>query len=337
MTVTGAATNGGVMMPGVKQHAIGHTVTMSDMGPNQYVGADGKADQPWENTTAYQEAQRRAQQNRIDLQQIQDERRGTSSMASRALGQTMQPPGADAQTGATTREALFAQAQRNLASPNPGTRALGHQQLEATNQLFNQELAQAKIGYEVKNKRIDQAKDEDAAVGVKREKFQKMLETQLITKGGKDGNEDVPDANAISQFKRMAAATVKANLEESKTDEQKARWINDRTGKSRDPAELDPADHAKMLQQFRVRQRALETMGMLWGDTDKGDSIRLDHWTPHISKDGTEVYFPHILKDGKPLRGNIKQFRYTEPVKNFGLQATKTPTNDILADAIQDK
>ena len=337
MTVTGEAMNNGLMMPGVKRHALGTTVALNDMGPNQYVGADGSANQAWEKTSAYADAQRRAQQNRIDLQQVQDERRGTSSMASRALGQTMQAPGANSQSGGTTSDEVMAQALHNMASVDPGTRALGQHQLAAQNQMITQQMAKAKLGYEQRNTQIEQARFEDAAVGAKQEKLQKKLETQLITKGGKDGNEDVPDADAISQFHRMAGATVKANLEEAKSGTQKAKWINPRTGKSRDPAELDEADHAKMLQQFKVRQRALATMGVWPGDTDRGDSIRLDHWTPHISKDGTTVYFPHILKDGKPLSGNIKQFRYTEPVKTIGLQATKTPTNDILADAIQDK
>lgn len=333
-TVTGAAVNGGRMMPGVKRNALGASIAM---GPGNYLAKDGSRTADWYKTQDYEDAIRRNAQMQVALSQIQNERAGRDPMASRVLGQQLLPPGATAATGATSSDELMQQALKNLASSDPGTRALGQHQLAAQNQMISQQMARAKMGYEMRKDQAAMSNADKAAARSDAEAFDKHLATIFRTKGGKDGNEDVPDTDAIAEFKRMAAYTTKANLEEALTQEQKARWVSALTGKARDVAELDAADHAKMIQQFKVRQRALQTAGLWPGDTDLGDSQRLDHWTPHITSDGNEVYFPKLLKDGRPLRGKTKQFAYTRPIGLWNLQATATPTNDILADAIRDK
>jgi hypothetical protein len=333
-TVTGAAVNGGRMMPGVKRNALGASIAI---GPGNYLAKDGSRTPDWYKTQDYEDAIRRNAQMQVALSQIQNERAGRDPMASRVLGQQLLPPGATAATGATSSDELMQQALQNLASADPGTRALGQHQLAAQNQMISQQMARAKMGYEMRKDQAAMSNADKATARSDAEAFDKHLATIFRTKGGKDGNEDVPDTDAIAEFKRMAAYTTKANLEEALTPEQKARWVSALTGKARDVAELDAADHAKMIQQFKVRQRALQTAGLWPGDTDLGDSQRLDHWTPHLSSSGDEVYFPKLLKDGRPLRGKTKQFAYTRPIGLWNLQATATPTNDILADAIRDK
>ena len=335
MTVTGDAVDGGRMMPGIKQHALG---TSFAIGPGDYLAKDGSRTSDWTKTADYEGGLRRAEQNRVALAQIQNERAGRDPMASRALGQQMLPPGEDAATDMSSLEAGRASVARNLTSPNPGTRSLAAHQQHVLDTMVAQQQAQAKLGYDMKVKGAEMANADKAQTRADAEAYDKNLATIFRNpKGGKDGNEDVPDTEAIAEFKRMAAYTAKANLEEATTPEQRAKWISKMTGKARDAAELDAADHAQMLQQFKVRQRHLATMGNLWGDPDVGDSQRLDHWTPHITKDGEMVYFPKMTKGGKPISGKVKQYAYTRPITASRFQALETPTNDILADAIRDK
>jgi hypothetical protein len=335
MTVTGHAVDGGRMMPGIKQHALG---TSFAIGPGDYLAKDGSRTSDWSKTQAYEDAVRDNAKRDIRLAQIQNERAGRDPMASRALGQQMMPPGEDAATDMSSLEAGRASVARNLTSPNPGTRSLAAHQQHVLDTMVAQQQAQAKLGYDMKVKGAEMANADKAQTRADAEAYDKNLATIFRNpKGGKDGNEDVPDTEAIAEFKRMAAYTAKANLEEATTPEQRAKWISKMTGKARDAAELDAADHAQMLQQFKVRQRHLATMGNLWGDPDVGDSQRLDHWTPHITKDGEMVYFPKMTKGGKPISGKVKQYAYTRPITASRFQALETPTNDILADAIRDK
>ena len=104
----------------------------------------------------------------------------------------------------------------------------------------------------------------------------------------------------------MAAYTTKANLEEALTLSKKARWVSTLSRAKRDVAELDAADHAKMIQQFRVRQRALQTAGLWPGDTDLGDSQRGPLDSRISPATVTKCIFPKLLKDGRPLRGKTK-------------------------------
>lgn len=335
MTVTGHAVDGGRMMPGIKQHALG---TSFAIGPGDYLAKDGSRTSDWSKTQAYEDAVRDNAKRDIRLAQIQNERAGRDPMASRVLGQQMLPPGEDAATDMSSLEAGRASVARNLTSPNPGTRSLAAHQQHVLDTMVAQQQAQAKLGYDMKVKGAEMANADKAQTRADAEAYDKNLATIFRNpKGGKDGNEDVPDTEAIAEFKRMAAYTAKANLEEATTPEQRAKWISKMTGKARDAAELDAADHAQMLQQFKVRQRHLATMGNLWGDPDVGDSQRLDHWTPHITKDGEMVYFPKMTKGGKPISGKVKQYAYTRPITASRFQALETPTNDILADAIRDK
>lgn len=333
-TVTGEAANGGRMMPGVKRNALGASIAI---GPGDYLAKDGSRTANWYKTRDYEDAIRRNTQMQVALSQIQNERAGRDPMASRALGQTMLPPGATAATGAQGSDELLQQALQNLASPDPGTRALGQHQLAAQNQMITQQMARARTGVEMRSKQAEMANADKASSRSDMERFDKELETAFRTKGGKDGNEDVPDHKTIAEFKEMAAHTAKANLDEAKSPEQRAKWTSAITNKAREAAELDAADRAAMLQQFKVFKRHQQVAGHWLGDSDLGESKRLDYWTPHITKDGEEVYFPKMLKDGKPLRGKTKQYAYTKPIGALDLQRLATPTDDILANAIRDQ
>ena len=333
-TVTGPAANGGRMMPGVKRNALGTSIAI---GPGDYLAKDGSRTANWYKTQDYEDAIRRNTQMQVALSQIQNERAGRDPMTSRALGQTMLPPGATAATGAQGSDELLQQALQNLASPDPGTRAYGQHQLAAQNQMITQQMARARMGVEMRSKQAEMANADKASSRSDMERFDKELEGHFRTKGGKDGNEDVADHDAIAEFKKMAAHTVKANLDEAKTPEQRAKWTSAITNKAREAAELDAADRAAMLQQFKVFKRHQQVAGHWLGDSDLGESKRLDYWTPHITKDGEEVYFPKLLKDGKPLRGKAKQYAYTRPITAMRFQRLETPTDDILANAIRDQ
>lgn len=80
-TVTGAAANGGVTMPGVQQNALGTSIAI---GPGRYTAADGTETSDWTKTQDYADAQQRHQNNLAELARIQAGRHGRDPVQSLA-------------------------------------------------------------------------------------------------------------------------------------------------------------------------------------------------------------------------------------------------------------
>jgi hypothetical protein len=315
------------MSSGVKRRGIGFTMTPGNMSPNQYVGADGTPNQVWEKTSAYADAQRRAQQNRIDLQQVQDERRGTSTMASRALGQQMQAPGANAATDASSSDALMQSALANLNSPDPGTRALGHQQMVAQNQMIQQQMALAKARREALDKQTEQGiAGNDAVIRKEKELRDKMASAfQKPDPEGKKGS--IPDEDKVADYISNVSSTMRHAGEEAKGDE-KHKWVNGVTKKSRSPGELDDADHDRMRRWYEIGERVRSMAGsMPW----KGENITTDDlrdWEPTQLPSGGFEFKRLSAKTGRPIVVPASYLKYAQGAQGSYMPSWgKTDTN----------
>jgi hypothetical protein len=308
------------MSPDVKRRGIGFRMTPGNMSPNQYVGADGTPNQTWEKTAAYADAMRRNEGDRIALAQIQNERAGRDPMASRALGQTMQAPGADAQSGATSRDGVMAQALRNLGSSNPGTRALGLHQLAAQNQITSQQMAIAKMNRETLDKQTEQGIAGNDSANRQNKELRERLGT-IFNKPRADGNGSMPDEEKISDYISQVSSTMRHAGEEAKGDE-KHLYYNGVTGKMRSPGELDDANHDRMRRLYEIGERVRSMAGSMPWNGPRVTTDDLRDWEPTQLPNGDfEMKRLTAKQNGVPFIVPASYLKYAQ-----GAQASYMPS-----------
>lgn len=308
------------MSPGVKRRGIGFRMTPGNMSPNQYVGADGTPNQTWEKTAAYADAMRRNEGDRIALAQIQNERAGRDPMASRALGQTMQAPGADAQSGATSRDGVMAQALRNLGSSNPGTRALGLHQLVAQNQITSQQMAIAKMDRETLDKQTEQGIAGNDSANRQNKELRERLGT-IFNKPRADGNGSMPDEEKISDYISQVSSTMRHAGEEAKGDE-KHLYYNGVTRKMRSPGELDDANHDRMRRLYEIGERVRSMAGSMPWNGPRVTTDDLRDWEPTQLPNGDfEMKRLTAKQNGVPFIVPASYLKYAQ-----GAQASYMPS-----------
>jgi hypothetical protein len=295
-------------------------MTPGNMSPNQYVGADGTPNQTWEKTAAYADAMRRNEGDRIALAQIQNERAGRDPMASRALGQTMQAPGADAQSGATSRDEVMAQALRNLGSSNPGTRALGLHQLAAQNQITSQQMAIAKMNRETLDKQTEQGIAGNDSANRQNKELRERLGT-IFNKPRADGNGSMPDEEKISDYISQVSSTMRHAGEEAKGDE-KHLYYNGVTKKMRSPGELDDANHDRMRRLYEIGERVRSMAGSMPWNGPRVTTDDLRDWEPTQLPNGDfEMKRLTAKQNGVPFIVPASYLKYAQ-----GAQASYMPS-----------
>lgn len=306
---TGYLTGSGKNAAGIKTGTAGRTLGVT---PGDYVAKDGSHTSDWTKTADYESAQRRAQNNRIELAQIQNERMGRDPMVSRGLGQSMQPPGENAANDFSSREALLHSALQNLGSSDPGTRRFGQQQLEATGQLFNQQMAQAKVTREILDKQTDQGIAGNDLVDRQKKALNEKLERDYVTK---EGDKMVPDKARISELSSLMDSTARHAHDEA-TGAEKAQWQSRVTGKARSAAELDDNQQDRMRVWDEIRHRMNTMSGpMFWqGPNVTSDDLR--DFEPTPAGNGNYELKRLSKKYGKPVVIPESYLKYEEGAKH---------------------
>lgn len=240
----------------------------------------------------------------------------------------------------TTSQGVLKRAETLLASGNADQRVMGAKLMRhAYPQMLADESSRYGADKTFEGRRltaaaqqglvgVEQARKDDENRREEAAAYRKSLEPQFM-RAGKDGKQEV-DQTALGEFERLAASTIAARHGEAQGADKK-RWSSNFDGKARSVAELDDADKSALMRNFRMRALHMAGAGGLPWDNTRGDSTDLMDWTPVVK--GDQVEFPRLTarnKDGKVVGGNVKNYKYGQPIGYFDTTMGKTPTNEFL-------